>query len=229
LRSARERGIPSIAYLDHWTNYRERFVRGGVPCRPDALWVGDDDALALARERLPSVPATLVPNPYFADLRERLAQLGSSSPRDATAGVRVLYVCEPLRESALRQFGNERHWGYTEEEALQFALERLPLLGQPIARLVLRPHPSEAPEKYDRQLAASDLPVSRGGGRDLLSEVADCDWVVGCNSMAMVVGLLAGKRVLSAIPPSGGACSLPQCAIEMLRDAVPMAPTGIGT
>ena len=84
--------------------------------------MGDEDALALAGERLPSVPATLVPNPYFADLRERLAQLGRSAPRQTSAGVRVLYVCEPVREPALRQFGDERHWGHTEEAALQFAL-----------------------------------------------------------------------------------------------------------
>ena len=223
LRAARERGIPSVAYLDHWTNYRERFVRGGLRCLPDALWVGDEHALVVARQRLHELRVSLVPNPYFADLRERLTQLAALAPAQdpAVAGLRVLYVSEPLREAALRQHGNERHWGYTEEEALGFALQRLPALGQRIERVLLRPHPSEAPDKYDALLAAGPLVTARGGQRELLAEVVDCDVVVGCNSMAMVIGLLAGKRVLCAIPPGGGHCSLPQRAIEMLRDVVP--------
>jgi hypothetical protein len=90
----------------------------------------------------------------------------------------------------------------------------------PIERIVLRPHPSEAPEKYDQQIAALQLPVLRGGGAPLCDEVAASDVVVGCNSVAMVVGLLAGKRVLCAIPPGGKACVLPHSGIEMLRDRV---------
>ena len=224
LRGARERGMMSIAFLDHWTNYRERFVRGGLRCLPDALWVGDEHALVMARQRLPELPVALLPNPYLADLLERVVQLTtaaeSRTPSRHSAGLRFLYVSEPLREAALRQHGSERHWGYTEEEALQYALERLPQLGVHIAQLVLRPHPSEAPDKYDALLARSSLPVSRGGARELLAEVAECDVVVGCNSMAMVIGLLAGKRVLCAIPPGGSACALPQRTIQMLRETV---------
>ncbi len=33
--------------------------------------------------------------------------------------------------------------------------------------------------------------------------------VIGCDSMAMVIGLLAKKRVVSSIPPEGKPLSLP--------------------
>lgn len=227
LRRAIQRGIPSVACLDHWTNYRERFVRHGLQCLPDALWVDDEHALALAAQLLPERPAQLLPNAYFADMRDDIARLQGQRAAGAAApdekGVRVLYVCEPLREAALRQHGNERHWGYTEEEALRHALRQLPRLGSPIARLVLRPHPSEARDKYDALLAESALPVRRGGDRELLLEVLDSDWVVGCNSMAMLIGLLAGKRVLCSIPPGGAPCSLPQPQIESLPGAAAWA------
>jgi hypothetical protein len=36
----------------------------------------------------------------------------------------------------------------------------------------------------------------------------------------MVIGLIAGKRVLSCIPPEGMPCPLPQPEIEMLREMV---------
>jgi len=38
--------------------------------------------------------------------------------------------------------------------------------------------------------------------------------------MAMVVGLLAKKRVLSSIPPGGRPCQLPQLDIENLQQLV---------
>jgi hypothetical protein len=40
------------------------------------------------------------------------------------------------------------------------------------------------------------------------------------HSMAMVVGLLAKKRVISTIPPGGKKCGLPQDAVEHLQDLV---------
>jgi hypothetical protein len=42
--------------------------------------------------------------------------------------------------------------------------------------------------------------------------------VVGCESMAMVVGLLAQKKVVSSIPPSGRHCRLPQKNIVHLSE-----------
>jgi hypothetical protein len=222
---AREQRLPALAFLDHWVNYRQRFERQGITCLPDALWVGDDDALALARRVLPERPAFLVPNPYFEAMREELAALAQA--RAPGAGLRVLYVCEPVREPALRLHGSERHWGYTEEEALSFALAHLPALG-PIASLVVRPHPSESPAKYDAQLRGCAWPVTRGGGASLLAEMAASDVVIGCNSMAMVIGLLAGKRVFCAIPPGGAACALPQRQIgrlsELATSLVSVAP-----
>jgi hypothetical protein len=219
LGRAHAQGLRCVAFVDHWVHYRERFERGGVVHWPDELWVGDEQALALARQVLPQLSTRLVPNPYVADMAALLNQYQAYWPRrDPTQGVRVLYVCEPIREPALRTHGNERHWGYTEEEALAYALDVLPRLGHPIECVVVRPHPSEAPDKYDAQLARARVPVQRGGALPLLEEVAHSDWVVGCNSMAMVIGLAGHKTVWCAVPPGGAACLLPQPQIGMLRD-----------
>lgn len=220
LHGARAAGVPSIVFLDHWVNYRERFERDGRCELPDRFWVGDDDALAMARATWPDRPVELVANPYFADLREGLAARSAAAARSPGTGLRVLFVCEPVREPAQRLHGHPLHWGYTEESALAYVLQGLAGFGEPVAALVLRPHPSEAPDKYDALLAQSPWPVRRGGGHSLLDEVAASDLVIGCNSMALVVGLLGGKRVLCGIPPGGPACALPHRRIEMLRDLV---------
>lgn len=214
---ARELGKRSVAFLDHWVNYRERFAREGETHLPDEIWVGDVLAENMARSLFPSLVIRLVENPYFADLKRELAEL--SRPREfAPEHMRVLYVCEPVREHALREYGNERHWGYTEEDALRYFLANLDVLGAQVGSIVIRPHPSEAPGKYDWAREEFDLPIANGGAPTLFEEVAASDVVVGCESMAMVVGLLAGRRVISCVPPGGKRCALPQPEIEFIAD-----------
>ncbi|HVL41422.1 MAG TPA: hypothetical protein VM348_04635, partial [Brevundimonas sp.] len=66
-RLARARGIPSVAVIDHWVNYRMRFQRHGEEILPDRLWVADEHALAEAAASLPEVPAELKPNLYLQE------------------------------------------------------------------------------------------------------------------------------------------------------------------
>jgi len=226
--AARAQGVPSVVMLDHWVNYRSRFVRDGQLCLPDALWTGDAEALDLARRQLPEVPSLLVPNPYLA---EQLALLADACPRPRPqAGrVRVLYVTEPVCEPARQLFGNPLHHGFTEQQALDWTLYQLPLTlaaaGLHIDALELRPHPSEAPDKYDAQLAAwqgrCDFALRRATAATLTEALAHCDVVVGCNSMAMALALAAGRRVYCAIPPGGPACALPQRGILRLGVGLP--------
>jgi hypothetical protein len=215
---------PSAAFLDHWVNYRERFIRNGETHLPDEIWVGDGLARERAEELFPRRAIRLVDNPYVADLRKELASL-KRSPAPVGGGLSILYVCEPLREHALLEYGNERHWGYVEEDALRYFLTHLDTLGAPVGHIVLRPHPSEKPDKYDWALREFGRPIIRGGGRSLFEEVVDADVVVGCESMAMVIGLLAQRRVMSCIPPGGRPCVLPQTEIESLQALVASADT----
>ena len=214
IAQARARGLPATVFLDHWTNYRERFVRGGTTVLPDELWVGDAQALERARAALPEVPVRLVDNPYFLDLREQLAARAAAVP--PVPGT-LLVLCEPVREPALRQHGNERHWGYTEEEALDYLLGHLHLLGGPVNRIVLRPHPSEPADKYAAQAARSPVPVERTTRADVLDDILASERVAGCNSMALAIALLAGREVVCCIPPGGPACAVPLPGIGDLR------------
>jgi hypothetical protein len=165
------------------------------------------------------LPIRLVPNPYFEDIRQEISRLPTglkSSGGEKTLA--ILYVCEPIREHAARAHGNERHWGYVEEDALRYFLTNIHRLGTNIERIRIRPHPSEALDKYAWAPNEYNLPIVAGGKETLLQEIADCDMVVGCGSMAMVVGLLAGKQVVSCIPPGGKTQELPHPEIRRLRE-----------
>lgn len=210
-------GKRTVAFLDHWGHYRERFIRQGQEHLPDEIWVGDTLAEARAREYFPDSRISLVPNPYFEDLKRDLAAAKRPQGVAPARGLNVLFVSEPLREHGLRGYGDELHWGYTEEEALRYFLSNLHVLGGAIGRIAIRPHPSEPLHKYDWVKQEYKLPIVNGGIRTLLEEIMESDVVVGFESMAMVVGLLAGKRVMSCIPPGGEPCALPQPGIEHLQ------------
>lgn len=210
---ARKVGKRCVAALDHWVNYRQRFIRHGQWHLPEEIWVFDEDAARIAAETLPDILQTFVPNPYFLDILDELRAIPALEiPADL--GLRILYVCEPLREDGIALHGDESYWGYTEEEALSYFLFHVDLLSENIAKIVIRPHPSEASSKYDWAMKDFDLPLVCGENQTLIEQISACDVVVGCASMAMVVGLLAGKRVISCIPPGGKSSMLPQAKIE---------------
>jgi len=215
---AKSSGKKVIAFLDHWVNYPERFQLDSVSVLPDELWVGDMDAKIIAQKIFPDINVVLTPNPYFKDLQVELQAVQESLNDFKKCS--VLYVCEPIREHALLAYGNERHWGYTEEDALQFFLKNIDAMGSAVSEIKIRPHPSESKNKYDWAKRVNLLVIETASTKSLIEQVVEADVVVGCGSMAMVVALLAKKRVISSIPPSGKACELPQAEIEHLQGLV---------
>lgn len=200
---ASAQGIPSVAVLDHWVNYEARFRRDGARVLPDALWAADPWAVALARQTFPRVPVREIRNYYL----EGLARDVGPAPTDGD----VLYVLEPIRGA----------WGRHapgEFEALDFFTDRLPHLPIPAGtRIRLRPHPSDPAGKYEGWVATrARLPLVVETGVSLADAMSRARWVVGCESMAMVVALAAGREVWCSLPPWAPPCRLPQSGINHL-------------
>jgi hypothetical protein len=204
-----------IAFLDHWVNYSERFQLDGLTVLPDEIWVADIEAKILAQKISAEINVILMPNPYFKDLQIELhaVQVSSNDSNQCS----VLFVCEPIREHALLVYGDEFHWGYTEKDALKFFLDNIAAIGTSISAINIRPHPSESKNKYNWARQENSLVKETDSTQSLLEQIAEADVVVGCESMAMVVALLAKKRVISSIPFGGKACALPQTEIENLQ------------
>ena len=71
--------------LDHWVNYKERFLYNGITLQPDELWVFDDYAYTISSNLFLSIPKRLFENPYFAYVKVQLKPLvdSYSSPKMA--------------------------------------------------------------------------------------------------------------------------------------------------
>jgi hypothetical protein len=210
IEQAQRVGKHVIAFLDHWINYPERFTRNRIQHLPDELWVGDDDAERLARKHFPNTPIRLEPNPYFIEIQQKVAELGVRQNPSLGNGKIVLFVSENISDHARMRYGNERYWGYTEFDAIEYFLENMDVFEELIEKVVIRPHPSDPKGKYDKLVNKYFGIVKLSDGKPLLNEIIESDIVVGSQSAAMVVGLLAHKKVVSCIPPTGFPCALPQ-------------------
>ncbi|WP_296869697.1 hypothetical protein [Tibeticola sp.] len=202
---ARARGIRSVAVLDHWVNYPERFVRAGVRQMPDEIWVTDEDALRIATAAFPDVPVALQPNTYLEETVSRVALVPPHGD--------LLVLMEPARSN----------WGRSqpgEFQALDYLLENLSGIGLPPGtRMRLRPHPSDPPGKYNDWCRASGRVVidDHDGLEGALSPAR---WVAGCETAALVVAMAAGREVISILPPWAPRCRLPQRQIRHLQHMV---------
>lgn len=195
-------GIRSVAVLDHWVNYAARFERDGVTHWPDAIWLGDKEALAIARRTFPEVPVERHANLYLAQ------QAREAGPAPKVGD--VLFVSEPTHSD----WGRDR---LGEFQALDHFMASRQAAGIPKSvPLRLRPHPSDPKGKYDEWLSAH--PAARlDSSPDMATALRPARWVAGLNSMGLVIALEAGRRVLCALPPGAPLCALPHRGIIALR------------
>jgi len=196
-------GLPSIAGLDHWVNYPDRFRRSHEIQWPDAVIVTDRWARQEARKIFSNEAIFEWPNRY---LEFEISQI-TPPPPDGD----ILYICEPARSN----------WGRDVEgefQAIEFFLEKIDVvLSGHSRRIRFRPHPSENPQKYDaiiRGLAYAEL----DGSPSLGESISRSTVVGGMSSAAMIVALMSGRPVFSSLPPWAPPCPLPHDGIIHLRE-----------
>ena len=212
-----ELGVYVAVCLEHWANYEDRFISDDVMTLPSEIWVGDKDALKLVIELFPNTPTRLINNPYLQKISMEIEAIQKTN---CAIDIDILYVCEPVREHAKIKYGDENFLGYTEESALKFFFDNVHLLSSGHTTIVIRPHPSDLSDKFDwtKSYNTDALAVDIGGGQTLISEIMRSKIVVGCESMAMVVALMAERNVYSSIPIGGRDCILPHEGINHMKD-----------
>lgn len=206
--------LPSLAVVDHWVNYRMRFVREQVEVLPDALIVTDEEAAKIARLEFGNSPPVLLwENRYLrneaAKIQHRMVAEARHPPQ------RILVVLEPIRTDWIE--GAARA---PEFRALDYLLEELTRQSLNTTSLVLRlrPHPSEPRDKYatwcdDRR---KDWQVELSATVSLAEDIAWADAVVGLHSYALVVAKAAGRKAFSYLPPEVENVVLQHAGIERL-------------
>jgi hypothetical protein len=214
--------LPSIAVVDHWVNYQERFERDGNCVLPQSLWVSDKEAAEVAQNAFPALPIQQLPNLWLNQLVEDVKRCRSRNHRTKThhQGSDLLYLLEPLRD---RQSGAPTGHEFM---ALDFWLAQLPdLIAKGLVhqdrnalRLRLRPHPSETPGKYDAWIAKhSDAwPLQLDPHPSLPESLAYADLAFGCETQALVAAIACDINAISTLPPTEPPCRLPHRKLQHL-------------
>jgi hypothetical protein len=211
---AAERSIKSIAVIDHWSNYKERFISEEIECLPSEIWVTDEYALTMANKIFPNVGVIQQPNDFIC---EQVRIINKLSRNDAFSNIaKVLFVMEPIRQKWL---GSDEPG---ELQSLNFLVNNLSYITNATnIELVIKPHPSDPQGKYDSRVASfENFSVSVNESASLAELIAWSDVVVGCQTYAMVVALSANKKVVSALPDNAPPCLLPHEEILHLRELV---------
>jgi hypothetical protein len=214
--------IPTVAFLDHWSNYRERF---GYPNEHwedncgDFTAVHDIKALDLATKlHLPN-PITL-PNLYLKNL------ITIAKTKSITPTKNLLFLSEPTDAVAKSTFGDENYWGFTQYTALEDILKNFDKFG--CEGLTIRLHPSETSSGFKRILKKYPhirTQINDARTFDLTDQLLMAKIILGFDTMALYTAALMGQSVLSYLPSKNRDFLLPLPSVQQLRSLNALKPS----
>lgn len=204
LEYARAHNIPSVAFLDHWTNYRERFGY------PEINWQNNLPDFIAAHDKVSEAKAKEFGLPNVVGIKNYalLAQLKNFKSRKQSDT--LLFLSEPTSKVALASFGDSYFWGFDEKEVFKNILtckEKFEC-----QNLIIRLHPSDSAQTYqelDKNATFSDV--------SLEEDIARAKVIIGIDTVALYTAFLLGKKVLSYIPSDKRDCQVPLPKANQLR------------
>ena len=193
--------IPSISFLDHWTNYKERF---GFPHKewrknlPDFIATHDEVSYHLA-QKLGLDNVISVENYAFKTQLQEAKELSLFlKPRQKT----LLFLTEPIATFAKKTYQDAYHFGFTEKEVYEEILHFQKELGY--ENLIIRLHPSDTPDMYTNMNKEATFSSS-----SLVQDILKADLVIGSDTVALYTAYHLQKKVISYIPSKQKKCSVP--------------------
>jgi len=214
VKEAKLSGIPSFAFLDHWSSYRERFDYPDKSWRrnlPNYVVVSDKKAEQLAKQ-FALAEVLRVDNFYLKKQVERIHQ-EEVFPTD-----NLLFLSEPTQEVALSTYADENYWGFTQYSALEEILnnfEKFECKG-----LHIRLHPSQEKHNYAKVLKKFPHIKSQiypANFYPLEKDLLRSKMVIGFDTMALYTAALLGKAALSFLPSDNREFLLPLPSSHQLK------------
>lgn len=182
---AKQQGIPSIALIDYWANYRQRFQASDVPnaelILPDLITAIDEEcAREMMEDGLPESRIRVVGQPYFSWLIERKKPL----KQQVQLPQFLFFASQP---------------NANEVEILQTLIEVLSDY-KPLKQLLVRFHPrqGQCPASL-KLLERSGLPFAIDESTDVLSTLRQQDCVLGITSTILIEAAFMGIPVGSIV------------------------------
>jgi hypothetical protein len=184
------KGIPVVAVLDHWVNYKERFVRNGKVISPTYFLAFNDESERIIRQEFKDPSVIRVQNFY---LQRTLKEIRDIETQHNAKLFDFVFIGEPLSRSSENDL-------WTEYDAIKYFFKALRNYGLTDAKILVKPHPSEEVSKYNDFVPSDFKNVRIETDKDLPWILAMTEAVVGCHSMALYIAELNGNKVYTAFP-----------------------------
>ncbi len=186
----------TIAYLDHWVEYRQRFIVKNKLIRPDEIWVSDKYAFQIAKKNnLKNIK--IKGNPLFIDFKKYKKKFRKKPSNN------ILFLSEPV-SNHLRSY-------YDEYKCIKFFIKNIDNLNIDYNKILIRPHPSETVKKFNSiKRISKKIYISKKN--NIFYDIMNNKIIVGINSIALLLGLIGKKKVISCIPGKKN-CELPHNGI----------------
>lgn len=228
LKEAKKVRIKTIAFLDHWACYQERFGNSDdwEKNLPDYIFVGDKWAYKIAlKDGFLKNKLIQVENPYFEEMIKQANKIKKNKIiKNQNKKIKILYISQPILKHAVKKYNNPIYWGYTEYEVTKDLLKMMKLKeNKTLLEFKIRLHPAEKLDKYTSLLKNKNyqkisklVSISRPVKNSLVMDCMWADIVIGSGSMALVIALLIGKKTISYVPTEKQTCDLPQKEIKKI-------------
>jgi len=194
---ANDKNIISVAFLENWENYKERFKNQF----PSFICVHDDLAYEIAlKESLPN----LIKMKNYSTVEI----LNKAKDKSIIEQDSLLILSEPTKDVAKKLYDNENYWGFTEKNYLKTILENFNLFH--CNSLTIRLHPSDTPDIYHeimKNYINIDYRIEKES--ELIDDLLKSKIVIGINTVALYYAHLLGKISISYIPSQNRPCNLP--------------------
>ena len=151
INHARLNEIPSISIVEHWTNFKNRFIESnGKYIYPDYIFLNDLYAMKKAKmERLPEDKLVIVGNPVLEEIQKKDYSLKSSNINEHT----LLFISEDLTKYGPSL--DNRILGFNQFDVLSDILK----FSEGNWNIKIKLHPSENEAMYSEYLANKQISI----------------------------------------------------------------------
>ena len=206
IKYAKDLQIPSVASMDHWVNYRERFgypQKNWEKNRPDFITVNDKYGYKIAKK----FGFKNIIKLKFYTLLNDIKKLEQQTIKNKDE---VLFISEPTRKVAKIHFGDEKYWGFDEFNLVETIISNLKYFKT--KNIKIRLHPSDEVGKYDylhNKFKNANITIQDPYTNPLLDSVASSKIIIGVDGFVLYVAKVFGKYSISYIPNNKRECVVP--------------------
>jgi len=201
-KTAKEIGIPTVAYFDHWMNFNRFNHKRFGQIYPDYIFVFDKlvehgiiESNPDCSSKVLSVGSTVLEKFVTYSLSNE-AQIDYKKENGFfDYDLNIVYAAEKIKGFAI-----EDEYGVNEFSQFEKLIDACLVLGKKI-RVFFRPHPKHNVKEVEFFLDylqnRKNIHIELDKSHDKISLLYACDVVFGINTMVLIEAMLLGKRVCS--------------------------------